>query len=271
MMPADKCFELTLNNSDIPEDVRQHLYQNCPVAGCECDSRKGQWYRGCQCPCHYHRMDERYGRDCWSAELFELEANSQDEVLIRSKPPYTYSLGPAQHFAWLAQLAKEHRVWRKVANLCVWLHRATDFPFFIIPSLKGCGYRTMEVREKFKQALEDTKVPDVIRLELTRLFAVMTEERVRDAYGFDRVVFLPDPKQSIPVAVSEDASIPLIGRPYKIKTIIREQDRCFLTFEDLPGEWAADLFRGNINHPALLPRTIYSRAQATPDDTEHGN
>lgn len=249
----DDATQQLFGPTSITEDVK--LYPNCTIAGCSCNSRKGQWYRGCQCPCHYPRMDQRYGRNAWSGDLFELESNSQPDVFIQPDPPYAYSLGPEPQFSLVAELAKTYGVWRKVANLCTWLHHATDFPFFIIPAIKCGGYRVVEAREKFQQALKDTKVPDIIKLELTRLLAEMTEYRIRDAYGFDRVVFLPSKEQAIPVSVDPNVRVPLIGRAYKVNQIIYERGRCFLKLDELPGEWAADLFRGNLTHPAL--QTIY--------------
>jgi hypothetical protein len=75
--------------------------------------------------------------------------------------PFTYSLGNPEVFDRLASLAREHKVWRKVANLCAWLHCARRSPRFV--KYGACR------PDQFWQALSDTKLPDEVKSEMEKV------------------------------------------------------------------------------------------------------
>jgi hypothetical protein len=73
-------------------------------------------------------------------------------------------LGDEKTFERLAQLARVHRCWRKVAKLVYWLH---------VDEWGGnrgkFGHRP---NGTFQMALGDTKVPEVIKQELRTIYNI---------------------------------------------------------------------------------------------------
>jgi hypothetical protein len=81
--------------------------------------------------------------------------------------PYAYSLGPPELFDRLAELARRHRCWRKVANLTYRMHLTVSPRHFFCFDAVGDKQRNTAT---FLQAMRDTKVPAIIKIELSKIW-----------------------------------------------------------------------------------------------------
>lgn len=61
--------------SKMTEALRQQAsrYPNCLIANCDCNEKKGEWKKGCNCLGHWLMMDKKFGKDNWTLEMYDAE------------------------------------------------------------------------------------------------------------------------------------------------------------------------------------------------------
>jgi hypothetical protein len=74
-MDTDKSDVQKLHDSLVKS---MFVYPNCTIANCDCNSKDGEWKKGCACLCHFNEMDKMYGRDQWKLSDWSREKESDE-------------------------------------------------------------------------------------------------------------------------------------------------------------------------------------------------